>query len=163
MSTESFSFIFFFSQWKCLKFRTYFNENTFSPSSYNNNLQFCSLQLLRYQGTTASCSLGFRFLCSSKCGVLLRHIPCEESSGSFRGWSPCLLTLRFALAKVSVNFRTMGCFPSKLLSFTFILALVLFCTFYSGIICQGIDWICNYLKLKVKIFIYNFWIKNGST
>lgn len=89
--------------------------------------------------------------------------PVKNPSGSFRGWSPYLLTLRFPLAKVSVNFRAMGCFPSKLLSFTFILALVLFCTFYSGIIYQGIDWICNYLKLKVEIFIYNFWIKNGCT
>lgn len=48
------------------------------------------------------------------------------------------------LANAAVNFRAMVCFPSKLLSCTFTLTLVLFCTFYSGSICQG-----NSLNLSI--------------
>lgn len=101
----------FFSQWKCLKFRTYFNENTFSPSSYNNDLQFCSLQLLRYQGTTASCSLGFRFLCSSKCGVLLRHIPCEESFWQLQGLIPMSIHSQVRTSQGACELQDNGLLP----------------------------------------------------
>lgn len=101
--------------------------------------------------------LGFFALLNVLCSSDISPVRCP--SGSFRGWSPCLLTLRFTLAKVPVNFRAMGCFPSKLLSCTFPLTLLLFCTFYIGSIGQGTHWICQYLKLKVEMFIYNFWIE----
>lgn len=84
MSTGSISSI-FFSQWKCLEFGTYFNENTFSPSFREEYLQFCGLKLLWCQETTASCPSHFRFPGSYMSPVLFKNLPCKESFCQFQG------------------------------------------------------------------------------